>query len=167
MAKDKLRDFFAGVCAIDLAFHKAGAEFIFASDWDSDARLTYEANFCKISSKMFKLNDFFGNTKQVKKSTIPNFDILTYGFPDQPLSQAGQGKGFKDASGTFFLDLSEIVRLRRSQAFFYVYVQRLHWQNGGRTINVIEQILRKVHSYNFFIRLFELLPKFVRATRAT
>ena len=79
MAKYKFVDLFAGIGGFHLAFHKAGAECVFASEWDEDARLTYETNFNKISPKLFKNNNFVGDITKVKKSTIPSFDILTGG----------------------------------------------------------------------------------------
>lgn len=41
-------DLFAGIGGFHLAFHNAGAECVFASEWDKDARKTYERNFSLI-----------------------------------------------------------------------------------------------------------------------
>ena len=153
LAKYKFIDLFAGIGGFHLAFHKAGAECVFASEWDSDARLTYEANFRRISPKLFKDENFVGDITKIKKSTIPNFDVLTGGFPCQPFSQAGHGKGFKDARGTLFFDIAEIIKVKKPQAFFLENVQRLHSHDNGRTFKVIERILTKELGYSFYHKI--------------
>ena len=136
-----------------MAFHKAGAECVFASEWDEDARLTYEANFEKISPKLFKNNNFAGDITQIKKRSIPNFDILTGGFPCQPFSQAGHGRGFKDVRGTLFFDIAEIIEVKKPQAFFLENVQRLHSHDNGKTFKIIERVLTKELGYSFFHKI--------------
>ena len=153
MAKYKFVDLFAGIGGFHLAFHKAGAECVFASEWDESARLTYEANFSKISPALFKKENFAGDITKVKKTTIPNFDILTGGFPCQPFSQAGHGKGFKDVRGTLFFDIAEIIKVKKPQAFFLENVQRLHSHDNGKTFKVIERILTKDLGYSFFHKI--------------
>lgn len=153
MTKYKFIDLFAGIGGFHLAFHKAGAECVFASEWDEDARLTYEANFEKISPKLFKNNNFVGDITQIKKSSIPNFDILTGGFPCQPFSQAGHGRGFKDVRGTLFFDIAEIIEVKKPQAFFLENVQRLHSHDNGKTFRIIERVLTKELGYSFFHKI--------------
>ena len=153
MPKYRFVDLFAGIGGIHLAFHKAGADCVFASEWDESARLTYETNFSKISPKLFKNGNFAGDITKVKKKTIPNFDILTGGFPCQPFSQAGQGKGFKDTRGTLFFDIAEIIKVKKPQAFFLENVQRLHSHDNGKTFKVIERILTKELGYSFFHKI--------------
>jgi len=153
LPKYKFIDLFAGIGGFHLAFHKAGAECVFASEWDEDARLTYEANFEKISPKLFKNDNFAGDITQIKKSSIPNFDILTGGFPCQPFSQAGHGRGFKDVRGTLFFDIAEIIEAKKPQAFFLENVQRLHSHDDGKTFKIIQRVLTKELGYSFFHKI--------------
>jgi len=51
-------DLFAGIGGFHLAFHRAGAECVFASEWDEHARKTYEANWRKVSPEMFEKGNF-------------------------------------------------------------------------------------------------------------
>jgi DNA (cytosine-5)-methyltransferase 1 len=85
----KFIDLFAGIGGFHIAFHNLGGECVFASEWEKNARKTYEFNLKKISPDLFKTNNFVGDITLVDPKKIPNFDILCAGFPCQPFSQAG------------------------------------------------------------------------------
>jgi DNA (cytosine-5)-methyltransferase 1 len=51
-------DLFAGIGGFHLAFHDAGAKCVFVSEWDEDARKTYEYNFRKIQPELFEVGLF-------------------------------------------------------------------------------------------------------------
>jgi DNA (cytosine-5)-methyltransferase 1 len=80
LAKLTFIDLFAGIGGFHLALHNAGAECVFASEWDESARLTYQTNFAKISPQLFKNENFAGDITSVDKKRIPDFDILCAGF---------------------------------------------------------------------------------------
>ena len=145
----KFIDLFAGIGGFHLAFHKVGAECVFASEWDEDARLTYERNFTKVSPKLFKSGNFVGDITKVKKSEIPNFDILTGGFPCQPFSQAGFKKGFEDTRGTLFFDIAQIIKAKQPKAFFLENVRGLYSHDSGRTFETIKRTLTEDLGYSF------------------
>ena len=145
----KFIDLFAGIGGFNLAFHKVGAECVFASEWDEDARLTYERNFSKLSPKLFKSNNFAGDITKVKKSEIPNFDILTGGFPCQPFSQAGFKKGFEDTRGTLFFDIAQIIKVKQPKAYFLENVRGLYSHDSGRTFETIKRTLTEDLGYSF------------------
>ena len=153
MSNYKFIDLFAGIGGFHLAFSRVGAKCVFASEWDEDARATYQANFKSESPRLFQSGNFAGDITTVEKSSIPNFDILTAGFPCQPFSQAGRGKGFKDVRGTLFFDIAEILDVKRPKAFFLENVQRLHSHDNGKTFNVIERILKEELGYSFHHRI--------------
>lgn len=149
MAKPTFIDLFAGIGGFHLAFHNAGAECVFASEWDEAARLTYETNFSKISPNLFVNDLFAGDITQVNKRKIPNFDILCAGFPCQPFSQAGFKKGFDDIRGTLFFDIAEIIKIKKPRAFFLENVRGLYSHDGGRTFETIKKILTEDLGYSF------------------
>jgi len=58
----KFADLFAGIGGFHLAMKSAGANCVFASEWDESARLTYEANFRKKDKLLFEIGiRLFGN----------------------------------------------------------------------------------------------------------
>ena len=149
MSKVTFIDLFAGIGGFHLALHNVGAECVFASEWDDSARLTYETNFRKISSNLFKNRNFAGDITKVDKKSIPDFDILCAGFPCQPFSQAGFKKGFSDIRGTLFFDIAEIIRVKKPKAFFLENVRGLYSHDEGRTFETIKETLTEELGYSF------------------
>ena len=149
MAKYRFIDLFAGIGGFHLALHNLGAKAVFASEWNAHARKTYEHNFKTISPSLFKTGNFAGDITQVNKKDIPDFDILTGGFPCQPFSQAGKQKGFDDTRGTLFFDIAEIIKVKKPAAFFLENVRHLYSHDEGRTFQTIKRILTEELGYSF------------------
>lgn len=147
--KIKFIDLFAGIGGFHMALHNLGAECVFASEWDESARATYEANFGSVSPELFSSGNFAGDITEVDKLKIPDFDLLTAGFPCQPFSQAGLKKGFDDIRGTLFFDIAEIIRVKQPRAFFLENVRHLYNHDGGRTFKTIKHILTEELGYSF------------------
>lgn len=156
---DNLRfiDLFAGIGGFHIAFHNAGAECVFVSEWDEPAQKTYRHNLYKISPEMFDSGNFIGDITKVNPKNIPDFDILTAGFPCQPFSQAGFKKGFSETRGTLFFDIVKIIKEKNPSAFFLENVRGLYNHDDGKTFKTIERIITKELGYSFF-------PQIVRAS---
>ncbi len=151
--KLKFIDLFAGIGGFHLALHNLGAECVFVSEWDKDARKTYETNFAKISPKLFKSNNFAGDITKVEASSIPDFDVLCAGFPCQPFSQAGFKKGFGETRGTLFFDIVRIIKEKQPQAFFLENVRHLLKHDNGKTFNTIKRIIEEELGYSFHYKI--------------
>lgn len=143
-------DLFAGIGGFHIAFQNAGAECVFASEWDDQARKTYQANFEKHSPHLFSTGNFAGDITKIDKSSIPDFDILTGGFPCQPFSQAGFKKGFDDTRGTLFYDIAEIIRIKQPRAFFLENVRHLYAHDNGKTFETIKKVLTEELGYSLY-----------------
>ena len=132
-----------------MAFHNEGAECVFVSEWDDAARQTYMANYKNISPEIFKervgkdgkisQNLFAGDITKVEASDIPDFDILTGGFPCQPFSQAGLKRGFHETRGTLFFDIARIIKAKQPKAFFIENVRGLLNHDNGKTFATIKK----------------------------
>ncbi len=141
-------DLFAGIGGFHFAFHNVGAVCVFSSEWDEHARNTYKTNFEKISPGLFASGNFVGDITKVDKKSIPDFDILTGGFPCQPFSQAGYKKGFSDTRGTLFYDIVEIIRIKKPKAFFLENVRHLYAHDNGKTFEIIKKTLTEELGYS-------------------
>lgn len=141
-------DLFAGIGGFRLAFQNLGGKCVFTSEWDTQAKRTYEANFGEIP---------FGDiTKERIKGYIPqNFDVLCAGFPCQAFSIAGKRGGFEDTRGTLFFDVAEIIKKHQPKAFFLENVKGLRSHDKGKTLATILNVLR--NDLNYYVPDPEIL----------
>lgn len=150
-------DLFAGIGGFHLAFHNLGAKCVFVSEWDKPARETYKKNFEKIEPELFASETidqtFTGDITTVLPESIPDFDIITGGFPCQPFSQAGLKKGFNETRGTLFFDIANIMKEKQPKAFFLENVRGLLTHDGGRTFATIQRVLTEELGYSFFYKV--------------
>lgn len=153
MAKITFIDLFAGIGGFHLAFHKNNAKCVFASEWDEFARRTYEHNFRNIEPDLFDTNMFVGDITKIQASDIPDFDILTGGFPCQPFSQAGLKKGFNETRGTLFFDIARIIKEKQPRAFFIENVRGLLKHDNGKTFATIKRVIEEDLGYSFFYKI--------------
>lgn len=151
--KLKIIDLFAGIGGFHLAFHNAGAECVFASEWDTPARKTYEHNLREISPELFESGNFVGDITKIKPKDIPDFNILCAGFPCQPFSQAGFKKGFNETRGTLFFDIVNIINEKKPEAFFLENVRHLFKHDNGRTFETIKKVIEEDLGYSFFYKI--------------
>ncbi len=155
MDEIKFIDLFAGIGGFHQAFHNEGGKCVFVSEWDEPARKTYKANYEKISPEIFQDEErlFAGDITKVKAENIPDFDILTGGFPCQPFSQAGLKKGFNETRGTLFFDIARIIKAKQPKAFFIENVRGLLNHNHGETFATIKRIITEDLGYSFFYKV--------------
>ena len=133
---------FAGIGGICLGFKQAGFEVVWANEMDSAACRTYR--------------NYFGNTylvegdiRGIDKKTIPQFDILTAGFPCQPFSLAGPHKGFEDKRGNLFFEIVEVAKRTQPKIVFLENVANLIEHDNGRTFITIFNALSEL---NYILR---------------
>ncbi|WP_253696504.1 DNA cytosine methyltransferase [Treponema denticola] len=133
-------DLFAGIGGFRIAFQSLGGKCVFTSEWDSEAKKTYLANFGELP---------FGDiTKDTTKLYIPeHFDILCAGFPCQAFSIAGKRGGFEDTRGTLFFEVADILKQKQPKAFFLENVKGLRNHNKGKTLETILNVLRNDLGY--------------------
>ena len=140
MKKLKCASFFAGVGGIDLGFHNAGFETVYANEIDKFAVKTYEENFnIKVDCR---------DINEVKAEQIPDFDIMLAGFPCQAFSLAGLRQGFDDEKGRgiLFFQLERIFAKKNPQIIFLENVKNLVGHDDGNTFRVI---LETLHKYGY------------------
>ena len=108
--KFRFIDLFAGIGGFHTAMHSVGGKCVYASEWDKNARISYEANYKDIEPALFTKDKdgryiyFNEDINDAIPSEIPDFDICCGGFPCQPFSVAGLKRGFDDTRGTLFFN---------------------------------------------------------------
>jgi len=132
----RLVDLFAGVGGFRLALESFGGTCVFSSETDKHARETYYLNFNEYPS---------GDITEVQAKDIPQFDILTAGFPCQPFSYAGKLEGFEDKTrGTLFFDVFRILKYHKPKMFLLENVKGLKSHKKGQTLNTIVEQLQHI-----------------------
>ncbi|MBM6833091.1 DNA cytosine methyltransferase [Megamonas hypermegale] len=137
--------FFAGVGGIDLGFENTNQfKVVYANEFDKYPAITYETNFdLKVDVR---------DINNVKASEIPDFDVITGGFPCQAFSLAGYQQGFNDEKGrgTLFFEMLRIIKEKKSQnkqprIVFLENVKNLVGHDNGRTFQVILDSLKHLN----------------------
>lgn len=133
---------FAGIGGIDLAFQQAGFEIVWANEIDEDACKTYRYNF---PNTVLTECDI----RKINADDIPNFDILTAGFPCQSFSVCGNRKGFADERGNLFFEIMRIADAKQPKIIFLENVANLTEHNNGKTFN---RIPNELSDRDYYIR---------------
>lgn len=134
-------DLFCGIggfrIATDIACRQRqlSANCVFSSDIDPDAQHAYYSNFGEKPA---------GDITLIATEDIPDHDILFAGFPCQPFSICGDGKGFDDTRGTLFFDIARILAEKRPSAFVLENVKQLRGHNEGKTLARILETLAEL-----------------------
>ncbi|WP_425449478.1 DNA cytosine methyltransferase [Dethiothermospora halolimnae] len=125
---------FAGIGGICKAFKNQGAEIIWANEVDSYACTSYRENFG---------SDYLveADIRNVSTKDVPNFDILTSGFPCQAFSIAGYRKGFDDDRGNLFFETLRFIVEKQPRAFLIENVKNLVSHDKGNTFKIVEEAL--------------------------
>jgi len=141
----KYIDLFCGIGGFRIAAQKVfsknniNSRCVFACDNDMYAQKTYYANFGDYPE---------GDITKVNALEIPDHDLLFAGFPCQPFSIIGNGKGFEDTRGTLFFDIARILEAKRPRAFILENVKRLVSHRNGYTFN---KIIKALQHFGYYI----------------
>lgn len=135
-----VRDFtsielFAGAGGLALGMEKAGFKHIMLNEIDHSAceTLRYnrpEWNVIENDIHEIDFNSFLGKV-----------DLLTGGFPCQAFSFAGKRLGFEETRGTLFFELARAVKECQPKIFMAENVKGLLEHDGGRTLQVIKNVI--------------------------
>ncbi|MDY0264236.1 MAG: DNA (cytosine-5-)-methyltransferase [Sulfurospirillum cavolei] len=132
---------FAGVGGVCQAFKNASFSVIWANEFDKKACITYRLNHT--DTLLFDQDVQSLNTKKLSP-----IDVLTAGFPCQPFSQAGHGKGFDDERGKLFFEVIRFLDDLQPQAYFLENVKTLATHDNRKTFAIIRDKLKEV-GYSF------------------
>ena len=131
MAKLKVASLFCGCGGTDVGllgnfdflgkhYGSNNMEIVYANDIDDNA--------CKIFEENFGLKPDNRDIRQVPSSELPDFDILTGGFPCQSFSIIAQNPkrlGVKDDRGKLFFEMCRILKDKQPKCFIAENVKGL------------------------------------------
>ncbi|WP_455258158.1 DNA cytosine methyltransferase, partial [Peptoniphilus asaccharolyticus] len=151
-----------GAGGLDLGFHKAGFDIIWANDFDKYAVQTYKKNF--------KNEIIFDDINNIDFNTIPSADVAIGGFPCQPFSMMGSELGFEDTRGTVFFTVANLIkqminRGEKPKVVVLENVRRLLTHDRGNTFKVIKHVLEHELGYKVFYKVLNSSDYGVPQTR--
>jgi len=136
---------FAGVGGICHAFKGVSCNVLWANEIDSNACKTY-----KINNKDTELLEC--DIKELHDRNLQAIDILTAGFPCQPFSQAGHGRGFEDDRGELFFEIPKLLKKLKPKAYLLENVRTLSTHNNGKSFNIVKgEMLKAGYSFIPFV----------------
>ena len=129
-------EMFGGIGGFRLGLEKLGWECVWYNDIDKNAARIYSKNF----EEKWRPKDI----RSVKiKEEVPEFEVLTAGFPCQPFSYSGKRLGFKDVRGTLFFWVAKMIREKQPLAFVLENVEGLISHDKGRTFRTMIKVLAR------------------------
>lgn len=150
MSKYTVLSLFSGAGGLDLGFHNAGFEIIWANDFDKYAVQTYRENFDNVI--------VYDDINNIDFEDIPDADVIIGGFPCQPFSMMGSELGFDDVRGTVFFTVADLIKKKidkgaKPKVVVLENVRRLLTHDGGNTFKVIKHIMEKELGYKVFYKI--------------
>jgi DNA (cytosine-5)-methyltransferase 1 len=137
----KVFEAFAGYGGASFALKKSKIqhEVVGYSENDKYASQIFESNHPGINN--------FGDITKIDPKELPDFDLFTGGFPCQPFSSAGLGKGELDIRGTLFYDVIRICEHKNPKHILLENVKGLTTKRHKDTFEKILSELKRI-GYN-------------------
>lgn len=142
--------------------YNLGFESIGFSEIDTNATKTYAANY-RPSKTEVVLGDIVTFTQErTNIERLPDFDLLTGGFPCQTFSLMGKQEGFNEERGQMFFRIIDILRIKLPRFIILENVKNLYTHDNKRTYQRIKSELEAL-KYNVVSDIFNtsdfLLPQ--------
>ncbi len=128
----KFIDLFCGIGGFHIPLEERGHRCVFASEINEKAAQSYKANF-GIQPH--------GDITKIDVNTIPEHDILCAGFPCQPFSQSGNGKGLADVRGGLFYEIVRVATHHQPKILLLENVRKIITIDKGNVWRIIQEQL--------------------------
>ena len=133
-------DMFSGIGGFRAGLERAGGfTCIGHSEIDKHAEKAYRAVHNVKENEVY-----YEDARTIDVRKMPDFDLLSAGFPCQSFSIAGKRRGFDDARGTLFFEIARLARAKRPPYLLLENVPGLLSQNKGRTFTAILDTLSQL-----------------------
>ena len=125
----RFAELFAGIGGFRIALQELGGTCVLASEIDPFAVDTYTENFGTGDGSVAAM---IGDICEYSVAQLPDFDILTGGFPCQPFSTRGKQPGLLDQErGGMYRELERLLKGKQPRAFIFENVVGLVLMEGG------------------------------------
>ncbi|MDR1704200.1 MAG: DNA (cytosine-5-)-methyltransferase [Clostridiales bacterium] len=125
----KFFDLFAGIGGFRAGLERAGGyECIGHCEIDKHADAAYRRVHNIKESEVY-----YEDARNINRDNMPEFDLLTAGFPCQAFSIAGRRQGFNDPRGTLFFEIARILKAKRPPYLLLENVPGLLSHDHGQT----------------------------------
>jgi DNA (cytosine-5)-methyltransferase 1 len=142
MDKIKIFDSFAGYGGASFGIKKAGIphEVIGYSEIHPQSCKIYELNHPGIKN--------YGDMTKINPNELPNFNLLTGGFPCQAFSSAGKMKGELDPRGTLFYEIIKIAEIKKPE---YMLLENVKGLTTNRFKETFQKILSELNRIGYYV----------------
>jgi len=142
----KLFEMFAGFGGASFALEKAGIDFecVGYSEISKDAIKIYDLNHPGIKN--------FGDCKTLNPKEIPDFDLLTGGFPCQPFSvntnQNARGEQHKEAN--LFMSIIKVLKEKQPK---YILLENVKGIMGEKSKKIYHRIIDELINVGYDLKI--------------
>lgn len=139
---------FTGIGGLDMGLEEVGAHCVGFSEIKKTSEKVYLSHYPNHQN--------FGDITAIDPYSLPDFDVLTGGFPCQSFSLAGLRKGLEDGKGrkgAMVLYLHKILVAKQPRWFVLENVKGILNHDGGKTYN---KIFRVFENAGYHVRVLML-----------
>jgi DNA (cytosine-5)-methyltransferase 1 len=147
MEKIKLLSLFSGIGAFEKALInlKINYELVGFSEINESAIKAYCALYNVDENKNF------GDINKIDEKNIPDFNLMSYGFPCQSFSSQGLRKGFCDPKvGNLFFESMRIAKEKKPKWMIAENVKGVIYHDNGNTMKIILKTLNNLGYNNYY-----------------
>lgn len=134
----KILSLFSGYGGSEFSLKKAGIPFecIGYSDIEKCANYIYDLNHG---------GNALGDVTKIDEKDLPDFDLITAGFPCQSFSIAGKREGFEALNkGKLFFEIIRIAKYKKPRYMLLENVQGILSHDNGKTFEIVLSELRRI-----------------------
>lgn len=136
---------FTGIGGLDMGLKEIGADCVGYSE--------IKAKSIEVYRRHNPTHINFGDITEIDFNKLPDFDVLTGGFPCQAFSIAGIREGFKDRRGQMIFYIYDLIKIKQPKWLVLENVKGLLIHNHGKTyIDIIKLLM----SAGYFVRVLLL-----------
>lgn len=119
------------------------------SEIDESAVRTYKAAFD--TTDEIEIGDIVAFCEDKKLvSSLPNFTLLTGGFPCQSFSMMGKQRGFDDMRGNVFFKILDILKAKKPKYVLLENVRNIITHDKGKTFSYIIDSIKECGYYTYY-----------------